>query len=212
MLTALNTLSEGIVIGLCTCAPVGPIGLLCIRRTIVQGRLAGLLSVLGASTGDIIYCSVAGLGMTWISQFLRQEKILFQLVGALVLIVLGIVLFFSEYSREKVPQFQQGGLPGAYISTFLLMLANPMPVVLFTSTFAALGIRGWGENFLSAALLVGGVFLGSAAWSPVLVSGASLICAQPTPTQMRWLNRASGALIFGFGLVLGGVTFCRFGS
>lgn len=192
---------KGVIAGLMICAPVGPIGVLCVRRTLIDGRLAGLLSVLGASTADGLYCAIAGLGITYISYFLAQEKILLQLLGGAVLMLVGAGLFFST-PRERPVRAADSGLFQAYYSTFLLMLANPVPILVFGAVFTALGVHGWRGDYISTGILVIGVLAGSALWAPVLVALVSIFRVRFTTREFRAINRIAGALIFGFGAIL----------
>ena len=199
---------KGFTTGVVICAPVGPIGLVCVRRTLAHGRMTGLLSMLGASTVDVLYCSIAGLGITWVSRFLIQNNAFIQLFGSLGLLLLGLWLFVTD-PREEAPQKEVKGLIRAYCSTFLLMLANPMPILMFTAAFTALGIHGWKGNYASTAMLTAGVLSGSALWAPILVAAASLFRQKCSHWQFRIVNRASGAIIFIFGAVLGSTTLFR---
>jgi len=194
---------KGAVLGLLLCAPVGPIGILSLRRTLIEGRMAGLLSVLGASTVDGLYCLIAGLGITYISNFLSKEKILLQLMGSLVLIILGIRIFYSKSSNNKTPENNAKGRLHAFSSAFLLMLANPMPILVFTALFTALGIYVWEGDYLFTATLIAGVFAGSAVWAPILVTAVSFFRLNFNAGKLQILNRISGLSIFLFGVMMG---------
>jgi len=191
--------------GLFLCAPLGPIGILCVRRTIANGKLAGLLSLLGASTVDVLYCVVAGLGTSYISSFLSREKVVIQLVGGLVLVLVGIIVFRSR-PVEKAKTTEVKGLFGAYRSTFLLMLANPLPILVFTAAFTAIGVHGWHVNMPTTLFMVSGVSLGSALWAPILVLGVSFFGLDFNQKQLILLNRISGGTIVTFGVVLAVIT------
>ena len=192
---------KGIVVGLAMCVPVGPIGLLCIRRALINGRLAGLVSLLGASTADGLYCAFAGLGITYISTFLHHEQIKIRLIGGLILIIIGLRIFFAK-PAETTPQTRNGGLPAAFTSTFLLMLANPMPIILFSAAFTALGVHGWRGDYRSTAVLVAGVFCGSALWAPILVSLVGFFRSPFQEKHINVINRTSGIIMVGLGVVL----------
>lgn len=193
---------KGLIAGLVVCAPVGPIGLLCVRRTLMDGRMAGLVSVLGASTADGLFCLIAGLGVTYIANLLMNEQTAFTLLGGIILVALGFKLFFTE-PGQKTPEVSEKGLLHAYVSSFLVMLANPMLIFVFSAAFTALGVHGWKGDYLSTAILVAGVFLGSALWAPLLVATVSLFRPQFGPRQQMLLNRVSGVIIFGFGVAAG---------
>ena len=193
---------KGVIAGLVACAPVGPIGLLCVRRTLIYGRLAGLVSVLGASTADGLYCLIAGLGVTYIATLLKNEQTMFTLLGGSILVALGLKLFFTP-PAQKTPEVSENGLLHAYVSSFIVMLANPMLIFVFSAAFTALGVHGWKADYLSTATLVAGVFIGSALWAPILVLAVSLFRPQFGPRQQMTLNRVSGLIILGFGVAAG---------
>jgi threonine/homoserine/homoserine lactone efflux protein len=192
-------LLKGLVMGFSIAAPVGPIGVLCIRRTLAGGRISGLISGLGAATADAIYGCVAGFGLTFISSFLVRQKIWLGVVGGLFLCCLGLRTFFAKPAQQASSAGSTGAI-GAYASTFFLTLTNPMTILFFAAIFAGLGIGSGQGNYLSAASLVLGVFAGSSLWWLVLSTGVSEIRAKLNPQGLRWVNRASGVIIFGFGL------------
>lgn len=190
------------------CAPIGPVGLLCVRRTLLAGPIAGLVSLLGTSLADGFYCAVAGLGVTFISHVLTKHKLFFQLLGALILVLLGIRIFFSA-SNGKKSLSERNGLMEAFASTFVLTLSNPMLVIVFMAVFTALGVHGWWADFSPTALLVMGVFSGSASWAPVLAIVGSVFRPQLNAYHVRIINRYSGAIMMTFGFVLGIMSIMR---
>jgi threonine/homoserine/homoserine lactone efflux protein len=190
---------KGFAVGFLMCAPLGPIGLVCVRRTIMDGRRVGMASVLGASTVDAIYCAVAGLSITFLTSLLQGEKQLVQAAGGLVLMAVGIRIFTASVPVAKVYK-RANGMIQAFVSTFLLTLANPMPVLVFSAAFTVLGIHGWKGESLPTATMVAGVFAGSALWSPILVTVVTLFRPQFNPSRMRWFNRVTGSLIALIGL------------
>jgi threonine/homoserine/homoserine lactone efflux protein len=193
-------LLRGLVIGFSIAAPVGPIGVLCIRRTLAEGRAAGLLSGLGAATADAIYGFIAAFGLTYVSYVLMGCQSWIRLVGGLFLCYLGLRTFFSK-PADVVGQAREGGLLGHYASTFFLTLTNPMTIISFAAVFAGLGIGGATGNYGSATLLVLGVFAGSAAWWLLLSGAVSLLRARVSLRLLRWVNRAAGFIIVGFGVL-----------
>ncbi|MCU0561591.1 MAG: LysE family translocator [Desulfobacterales bacterium] len=189
---------RGLLIGFSIAAPVGPIGILCIRRTLADGRMAGLLSGLGAATADALYGCVAGFGLTVISSFLVDQRAWIQLVGGIFLLLLGAKTLKS--SPAKNPAAASGsGLAASYASTFFLTLTNPMTILAFAGIFAALGVVNTGGDVAAAALLVLGVFLGSAAWWLILSGGVGLVRERLNPAILRWVNRVSGLILVVFG-------------
>ncbi len=192
-------LLRGMIIGFSIAAPVGPIGVLCIRRTVAQGRAAGFVSGLGAASADAIYGCIAGFGLTLVSGFLVAQQTWIRLVGGLFLCYLGVRAFLVEPSaRALSPQARR--LAGAYASTFLLTLANPMTILAFAAIFAGLGLAEVGRDHASAATLVLGVFCGSVLWWLALSGMASLLRERLDARALRWVNRISGLVVTGFGL------------
>jgi len=189
---------KGFLAGFIICIPFGPIGLLCVMRTLTDGKLAGIASVLGASVMDAVYCAIAGLGVSYISDFLNAETTILRLLGGLVLLAMGIVAFFT-HPAEKAPEAKGHGLLASFGSSFLLMFTNPMAIVVFTATFSALGLNGWEDAYSSTAMLVAGVFVGSALWAPILVAAVATFSPQLTLSQLRLTNRISGMVLFVFG-------------
>ena len=195
-------LSKGLMVGFIMCAPFGPVGLLCLRKTLIEGRTAGALSVLGASTVDGIYCIVAGLGLTWVSNFVIAQKMMIQLLGSLALILIGIFIYLSRIRAMSLNR-KPNGLLSAFSSTFFLMLGNPLPILLFTATFTALGVHGWRGDYLSTAVLVSGVFAGSSLWAPLFAFMGGLLSSPFNSPQLKRVNQISGIIVFCFGLGLG---------
>lgn len=196
----LSLLLRGLIIGFSIAAPVGPIGVLCIRRTLADGRLAGLASGLGAASADAVYGCVAGFGLTFISSFLVSQQVWLSLIGGAFLCWLGLKTWMSKPSEEAASASGQG-LGGAYASTFVLTLTNPMTILSFAAIFAGLGLADSSGDYASAGILVLGVFIGSAAWWLLLSGGVGLFRERFSPAAMLWVNRLSAAVIVGFGLM-----------
>ncbi len=192
-------LLRGAVIGFSIAAPVGPIGVLCIRRTLTEGRGSGLVSGLGAATADALYGCIAGFGLTFISNILITQQRWLHLVGGIFLCYLGIKTFLSRPAKQAA-LVRGNGLLGAYASTFFLTLTNPMTILSFAAIFAGLGIVSASGNYLSAGVLVSGVFAGSALWWLILSGGVGVFRGNFNPHGLRWVNRISGIIITGFGL------------
>ena len=190
---------KGFLIGLSIAAPVGPIGVLCIRRTLTDGRLAGLVTGLGAASADAVYGSMAAFGLTLVTGFLVSQENILRIVGGIFLLYLGIRTFLSRPSEEPASA-ERKGLPGAYLSTFFLTLTNPLTILSFAAIFAGLGLATEERGLLAAILLILGVFLGSASWWLFLSGAVSLFRNRFNLRAMTWVNRISGSIIFGFGV------------
>jgi len=189
---------RGLVFGLAIAAPVGPIGLLCIRRTITDGRLVGFISGLGAATADALYGSVAALGLQVLSALVFSLHTALQIVGGIALIWIGLTTMLARPVPVSVqPTPTRRRLLSAYLSTLLLTLANPATILIFTVIFAGLGAVGKGGIGL---VLVVGVACGSALWWTILSSGVSLMRQRVTVPVLRLINLVSGLVIIGFGV------------
>lgn len=190
---------RGFVIGISIAAPVGPIGLLCIRRTLADGRRAGFVSGLGAASADALYGCIAGFGLTAISTFLLQQKTWLALGGGLFLCYLGGKTFFSQPARQEAAA-PTGSLLAGYASTFVLTLTNPLTILSFAAVFAGLGLAAVAGNYVAASALVAGVFIGSAAWWLTLCLLVGWLRTRLDAGALRWVNRLAGLIIAGFGL------------
>lgn len=195
----ISFLLRGLIIGFSIAAPVGPIGVLCIRRTLTEGRASGLVSGLGAATADAIYGCIAGFGLAFISNFLVSQQVWLRLIGGMFLCCLGLKTLLAK-PAEQAALAKGNGLVGAYASTFFLTLTNPMTIISFAAIFAGLGLASTSRNYMSAGVLVLGVFIGSALWWLILNGGVGVFREKFNPHGLQWVNRISGAIITGFGL------------
>jgi len=193
-------LLRGLIMGFSIAAPVGPIGVLCIRRTLAEGRASGLVSGLGAATADAIYGCIAGFGLMFISSIFISQQVWLRFMGGAFLCYLGLKTFLAR-PAEQAALAKGNGLVGAYASTFFLTLTNPMTILSFAAIFAGLGVASASGNYVSAGVLVLGVFVGSALWWLILSGGVGLFRAKFSPHGLRWVNRISGVIITGFGLL-----------
>jgi len=191
--------AKGILLGLSIAAPVGPIGLLCIRRTLANGMLNGFMSGLGAATADAVYGCIAAFGVTVISGFLLEQQFYLRLFGGAFLLYLGFTTY-QAIPSVTVGTAENKGLIGAYGSAFVLTMTNPMTILSFAAIFAGLGVGTTGGDHMLAALLVLGIFIGSLLWWLFLSGAVSLLRSAFDQSRMIWINRLSGACIAGFGI------------
>ena len=189
---------KGGALGFSIAAPVGPIGVLCIRRSIAEGRLMGFLSGLGAATADAFYGLVAAAGLTSVSVFLVHQKNWLGLIGGLFLCWLGVQTFRAQ-PAEQAAKADAHGLLSAYASTFALTLTNPLTILSFLGMFAAVGPDLAGGGVKATSLMVAGVFTGSALWWLVLSFVVGALRSRFDRNWQRWLNRLSGVVIASFG-------------
>lgn len=191
--------SKGVAIGFAIAAPVGPIGILCIRRTLASGRAHGLASGLGAAAADAIYGAIAAFGLTSASAWLVEQQALLRSGGGVFLLYLGMRTLLAK-PQQSTSKAGDRGLLLAFGSTFALTLTNPLTIMSFAAVFAGLGIIGTRGNYFSAALLVGGVFTGSSLWWLTLSTAVGVARERFNSGGLRWANRAAGLIILGFGV------------
>jgi threonine/homoserine/homoserine lactone efflux protein len=195
----LTLFPRGIVIGFAIAAPVGPIGVLVIQRTLLQGRVAGFISGAGAATADAFYGSLAAFGLTVLSSILIRQGLWIRLVGGLFLCYLGLTtLRVRPVERANNPAGR--GLRGAYLSTLALTVTNPATILSFAAVFSGLGLASSRGSYASASLLVVGVLLGSLTWWFLLSGCVSVVRKRSSRVGLRWVNLFSGISITVFGL------------
>lgn len=200
-------LERGFIIGLSIAAPVGPISILCMNRTLAEGRLSGIISGLGAATADAAYGFVAAFGLTFFSNMLIDQQVWLRFFGGLYLFYLGIRQLLD--GSAKRPAFVGNGgsdLLGAYAQTLFLTLTNPMTVLSFGAFFAGVGLMGATagnatESNMSAWAFVAGVFSGSLVWWIILSCSVGTFREKFDQRALLWVNWISGAIIIGFGFV-----------
>ncbi|MBI3503755.1 MAG: LysE family transporter [Proteobacteria bacterium] len=202
---------KGAIVGLLIAAPVGPINVLVIRRTLVHGRLAGLASGLGAALADTVFGAIAALGISMLQTFLDEAHVAISLVGAAILVGMGVRLL-----RQPGPAIAAGtdpaGLLADFTSTLFLTLTNPITVLSFMAVFAAFGVRPDGQIGLNDWLLLAGVMAGATAWWLIVVEGVCLFRDRFTTTGLTWANRIAAIVILAFAAaVVGDVVLRKFG-
>jgi threonine/homoserine/homoserine lactone efflux protein len=193
-------LLKGVAVGIVIALPVGPVGLLCIRRTLFQGAVYGFVSGLGAATADTIFGIVAGFGLTIVRDFMLRYQDWFGTAGGVFLLCVGIRALLQGGEREPEPVEEEAVL-GAYASTFALTITNPITILAFAAIFAKLGASEAGA-LLDTALLVAGVFGGSLLWWLGLSFGIAGLRRVVGRVSLVWLNRISGSLLALSGLGL----------
>lgn len=199
----LGIIIKGLALGFSIAAPVGPIGVLCIRRTLVRGFKAGLVSGLGAASADAVYGMIAATGLTLVADFLLKQQLWLGLLGGSFLLYLGTKTFRTAPPAEN-GFTEKGSVGGDYLSTLLLTLSNPMTIFMFAAIFGSMSVQSGAVYRYNAFLLVLGVFTGSALWWLTLSTAVSLLHDRVNAGLMVWVNRLAGVVITGFGLfVLG---------
>lgn len=193
-------LLKGIILGFSVAAPIGPVSVLVIRRTLSSGLKFGFLSGLGATTAVTTYSLIAALGLTFVTNFLLDQQFLFRLVGGIFLCYLGVKILLSK-PAEKEASAEGESLFRSYLSVLFLTITNPLAILTFTGMFAGLGLAEKGVNYFSGLQVVLGVSIGSAAWWLLLSIGVSLLQNRINSKVLSWVNRISGIIVVIFGLI-----------
>jgi threonine/homoserine/homoserine lactone efflux protein len=194
---------QGMILGFVLCAPLGPIGILCIQRAITDGRLAGALSVLGAAVVDACYSLVAGLGLTMVAGLLDQGRLWIQPFSGLVLSAVGVRVYFGLPGKSSGLRGPVKNRIDAFLSTFFVMLSNPLPILVISAALSTINGSDVGLPPVGILFFVAGVFAGSAFWAPILVVGASLLKPMLQAEHMQILMRVCGAALCTCGVAVG---------
>ncbi len=189
---------KGLIIGFAMAVPVGPLGILCIRKTLAEGRIRGLIVGFGAATADALFGSIAAFGLTFVSDAITSQELWLRLGGGVLLLFLGLRTFRAKRKDPIIP-FDNKGKLGSYVSAFLLALTNPVTIFAFIAVFAAFGL-GHTMKIVSASILVLGVFAGASLWFVVLGAIATFFRKKLNSGGLRWVNRIAGVLIMASGL------------
>lgn len=193
---------KGILLGFSIAAPVGPIGLLCIHRSLQYGRRSGFVSGLGATLADTLYAGLAAFGITLVSNFLIDHEAKIRLLGGLFLIFLGLKTMQDKSKDPVTVQDCHISLWKDFFSTFALTLTNPLTLLSFVAIFASLGLCDTTESTFNHFWLVIGVFLGSGCWWFLLSEGITLFRHKVREHHLRALNQVAGLLLVCFGLLV----------
>ena len=193
---------KSILAGLAIAAPVGPVGVLCVHRTVLESRLHGLVSGLGAAVADALYGCIAAFGLAALAHLLLDHTSEMQLAGGILLLGMGIHTY-----RKRTAALPKGEEPlrmhsllGDFFTTFVLTLINPITILAFAGIFVALGVFIEADRaLLDPILVVLGVFIGSCLWWFGIALGAGLLRGRLDIHHLEWMNRISGTLIFVFG-------------
>ena len=205
-MTDFYLLLSGVIMGLIAAVPIGPVNLICIRRTFAFGPLNGFASGLGAAVGDGIFAAIMGFGLTWIAQLIEGYAAIIELIGGALMVWMGWKTFASPpipRVADDSEKTEGTNLLKAMASTFALTITNPVTLLSFGVMFAGLGgLAGGAGSFNDASFVVAGVVGGSAGWWLVLTTVIGLFHARIDEKAMRLVNRACGILVVGCGLAV----------
>lgn len=189
---------KSLIIGVSIAAPVGPVGILCIQRTILYGRRTGFVSGLGAATADTLYGLISVMGLTIVSDFLLNHQFWIQLWGGVFLFLLGWRTFTSQPAKLKTGVSPIPSSVKGFLSVFLLTLTNPMTMVAFIAIFGVFRVTGSGDGGVSAILVVLGVFCGSSLWWGVIAVIGGWLGNRIESDSLTMINRVAGIIIILF--------------
>ncbi|MGY9005250.1 MAG: LysE family translocator [Alphaproteobacteria bacterium] len=206
---------KGLIVGFLVAAPVGPVAIMCMQRTIVHGKGAGYVCGLGAALADTVIGAIAALGLGFMADQIAASQGWLQMIGGTIVIIMGLKLLLSAALKIKTQNdlgivHKFNSHLGNFVTAFALMITNPITIVSFAAIFAAINIGHIGTHPLWGAALVGGIFVGGLLWWTVLVSISSLLRKRinarakedPNGQMILWINRCTGGLLLGFGVLL----------
>ena len=193
------TFIKAVLAGLAIAAPVGPVGVMCVQRTLHDGRLAGLIAGMGAACADAVFGVIAAFGVAAVADWMLTHRSTLELVGGILLILLAARLYTKRAATAPRRAAPRNHL-AAFASTFVLTITNPITILAFAAVFASLGLGLESLDMTGASILVGGVFLGSTLWWVGLAASAGLLRGKVSDGIMRWMNRVSAMLMAIFGI------------
>jgi len=195
-------IAKGIIFGLIVTAPLGPLGILCIQRTINRGWLSGLITGVAAAFADIMYAIIAGFGVSVIANFLDQNQLTIRIVGGIIVAVLGVRIYMSnpakQFRRQKT---QKRTYVSDFISGFLITITNPIVIVFFGAAFASLGLDE-AESGKSVIITIIGVFIGAVGWWIGLTVLVNIFRDKINLRKLWWINKITGVFVAIFGLII----------
>jgi len=193
---------KGVFIGLLATIPLGPIGVICVQRTINKGKLSGFVSGLGAASADTIFATIAGFSLTFIISFIEQKQVAFQIIGGIVVVLLGTKIFYTNPIRQlRRHKRKKNSLTEDFLSVLLFTITNPLAVFLFLALFAAFGVVSDQTKWFLSFVTIGGVFVGASGWWYIFTSLVDIFRNKFRLKQLWWINKISGFVIFLLGLI-----------
>lgn len=195
-------LLKGIAVGIVIAVPVGPVGVMCVRRTLFEGKQAGFVSGLGAATADALFGFIAAFGLTFVSDWLIGYQHWLRVAGGCYLLYVGGSALLAHPHEKTHNKPDAESLFRNFLSTFALTLTNPITILAFLGIFSAVGLTGEAATLGRAAILVLGVWLGSLLWWLALSFGLGTLFRSFGPRHLVWINRGSGVILLLSGAAL----------
>ena len=198
----LEFLIKGIIVGISVSAPLGPLGILTIQRTINKGFLSGFVSGTGAAFADIIYAAIAGFGISIIANFLDSHQFIIRILGGALVAIVGVMIFYSNPVKQlRKQRARKNNFISDFISSFLITITNPLTIIFFGAVFASLGLDevNAGNSIIYA---LAGIFSGALLWWMSLTILVNIFRKKIRLRNLWWINKITGALIVVFGLAI----------
>jgi threonine/homoserine/homoserine lactone efflux protein len=198
-----SLLWEGFIIGIAVSVPLGPLGMLCIKRTVNKNWKSGFSSGLGIAASDAIYAIIAGFSLTIIINFISSYEIYFKILGTSMMVFLGLYIFMSNPAKE-IQKFKQKGTSYLqdFLTAFLLTITNPLSVFVFIAIFTSYSVVLQLSQLFEALLIIGGIFVGGASWWFILTGLAYLFKHKLTINTLWWANKIIGLSVMLIAFVL----------
>ncbi len=199
----IELLLKGVFIGFMVSAPLGPIAVLCIQRTLNKGRISGFVSGLGAVTADTIFALIAGLGISIIIAFIEEKIFYFQIIGGIIILYLGIHIFYSNPVKQiRMQRMNKNKLSHDFLSVFFLTISNPIAIFFFLAMFTGVNLTSGRMNFINLIFMVSGVTLGAVFWWFLLSSFVNIFRHRFRLKNIWWMNKVAGIVIFFLGIAV----------
>ena len=190
------------LLGFLASIPLGPIGIICIQRTLGKGRWSGFISGLGAASADTIVAIIAGLGLSFVIIFFKSNSHILVILGSLIMIVLGVRIFLKSPAKQvRERKMKKNNLYTDYLSVLILTLSNPLTIFVFIAIFAGLNLVYGAYDFFLKMLIFSGIFIGASFWWFLLTSLVNIYREKFNLKNLWWLNKITGAIIIAFGVV-----------
>ena len=188
--------------GLAVSAPLGPIGVMCIQRTINRGIKSGIFSGLGAASADLFYALIAGFGLSYIINFIEARQTIIQFIGALIVVLVSFKIFYSNPAVQLRNQRNKKGKPlEEAISIFVLTVSNPAVFFAFVAMFAGFNVIDSTSGHVGTITAIAGVFIGSMLWWYILSAVINHYRTKIRLKNLWWLNKIMGIIVFLCGIL-----------
>ncbi|MEA3444066.1 MAG: LysE family transporter [Bacteroidota bacterium] len=192
---------KGLIIGISVSAPLGPIGIICLQKTLNKGVLTGFLAGMGAAFADTFYALIAGFGVSFISDFFVDQQFYLRGAGGALLIILGLKVFYTNTIKQvRRQRSSKGNIFGDFISVFFLTISNPITIIVFGAIFAGIGLAEEGANTYQAGIIVLGIFSGATLWWLTLAISINYFRHKIRLRSLWWINKIAGGIIAIIGL------------